>query len=129
MPQHAPPVVRPGETLCRLDALDDPPSKAFTVALPDGGEVEIFVVRRGGDAVAYVNDCPHQHLPLNWKTDVFLTLDRARILCVMHAATFDIASGEMLSGPHCPGCRLTPVPVRVADGAVILGESGIPRLG
>ena len=55
--------------MCSLSDLEDPDAKAFNVVFDDGHEVEIFVVRRGDEAFAYVNICPHQFLPLNWKTD------------------------------------------------------------
>ncbi|MGE0651684.1 MAG: Rieske (2Fe-2S) protein [Alphaproteobacteria bacterium] len=115
-----PPVVHPGEALCRLEDLSDPPSKAFMLQFDDGEEVEIFVVRDGDNAHAYVNQCPHQLLPLNWKDDVFLTLDKTRILCVMHGATFRINTGEVLSGPMPGDCALMKVPVTIADGEIRL---------
>jgi nitrite reductase/ring-hydroxylating ferredoxin subunit len=119
-PAASPPVVHPGDVLCRLDDLVDPPSKAFLLKFDDGEEVEIFVVRQGDSAYAYVNECPHQLLPLNWKDDVFLTLDGSRILCVMHGATFGIDSGAVLSGPMPGDCALMKVPVTVADGEIRL---------
>lgn len=111
--------------MCRVDDLTDPPSKAFTLQFDDGEEIEIFAVRKGDDVFAYINDCPHQLLPLNWKDDVFLTLDKSRILCVMHGATFRIETGEVLSGPMPAICALTAVPILVADGEVRLA----PRHG
>lgn len=115
-----PPVVRPGEALCRLEDLSDPPSRAFMLQFDDGEEIEIFVVRDGDQAFAYVNQCPHQLLPLNWKDDVFLTLDKTRILCVMHGATFRITTGEVLSGPMPGDCALMKVPVTVTGGEIRL---------
>jgi len=115
-----PPTVRPGDVLCRVDALTDPPSKCFNLEFGDGEEVEIFVVRQGDGAVAYVNECPHQQLPLNWKDDSFLTLDKSRILCVMHGATFDIASGQVISGPMPGTCALLQVPITVENGEIKL---------
>lgn len=117
---HKPPVVRPGDFLCHVDDLGDPPSKAFLLHFDDGEEVEIFVVRKEGEIFAYINECPHQLLPLNWKDDVFLTLDKSRILCVMHGATFRIETGEVLSGPMPADCALTPVPIVVAEGEIRL---------
>lgn len=93
--------------------------------LENGDELPFFVVRRGQNAFAYVNICPHQFLPLNWKSDLFLNLERTRILCVMHAATFEIASGEALSGP-CPGTRLDVVPVTLDGGDIILAAADLP---
>lgn len=113
-------VARPGEALCRLDELADPGSRGF-VMLRGGEEEEIFVVRQGDAAYAYVNICPHRFLPLNWKPDIFLNYDKSRILCVVHAATFDIQDGSCLGGP-CPGQSLEAVALRIADGVVYLAE-------
>lgn len=115
-----PPIVHPGEVMCRLDDLTDPPSRAFMLRFDDGEEVEIFVVRQGDAAYAYVNDCPHQRLPLNWKDDTFLTLDRSRILCVMHGATFRIETGELVAGPMPADRCLLKVPITVENGEIRL---------
>jgi nitrite reductase/ring-hydroxylating ferredoxin subunit len=119
-PWSTPPSVRPGEVLCRLDALMDPPFKAFTLKFEDGEEVGIFVVRWGGEAHAYVNQCPHQLMPLNWEDGTFLTSDGSRILCAVHGATFCVETGEALSGPVPPGDCLMKVPVSVVEGQVRL---------
>lgn len=122
---NKPPILRPGDVMCRVEDLTDPPSRAFTLQFDDGEEIEIFAVRKGDEVFAYINDCPHQLLPLNWKDDVFLTLDQSRILCVMHGATFRIETGEVLSGPMAATCALTAVPIIVAGGEVRLA----PRHG
>lgn len=106
--------------MCHLGDLTDPPSKSFTLRFEDGEEVDIFVVRRGNEAHAYVNECPHQNLPLNLATDRFLTADGEVILCAMHGATFRLETGEALSGPALPDGCLMKVPVCVVDGAVRL---------
>ena len=124
---YQPTDVHPGGLLCPLEDLENPGDKAFNVIFDDGHEVEIFVIRRGPDAFAYVNVCPHQFLPLNWKTDNFLSFDKTCIVCVMHAARFDIETGEMIYGPICPDCRLRPVPVGIENGTVRLANEGIPR--
>ncbi|MDX1485306.1 MAG: Rieske 2Fe-2S domain-containing protein [Alphaproteobacteria bacterium] len=124
---YRPKDVRPGELLCRLDDLEDPGSKGFRVHFDDGGEVDMFVVRRGPDAFAYLNICPHQFLPLNWHTDIFLTFDKTQIVCVMHAARFEMESGEMVYGPVAADCRLTPVPITNEGGCLRLAAQNVPR--
>ncbi len=124
---HQPTEVRPGDVMCALDELEDPGSKAFRINFEDDHSVDIFLVRRGGEAFAYVNVCPHQFLPLNWHTDIFLTLDKTQILCVMHAARFDIETGRMTYGPVGEDCGLRPVPITVEDGQVRLGTENIPK--
>lgn len=115
-----PPMVRPGEAMCRLDDLTDPASKVFILRFDDGEEVEIFVVRRGDQAHAYVNECPHQSLPLTWGGDDVLNRDGSRILCAVHGATFEIDTGDALSGPALPHGCLMKVPVVVVDGEIRL---------
>jgi len=110
-----------GGVLCRLADIPDRDSRAFTIAL-SGEEREIFAVRLDDEVFAYVNVCPHRQMPLNWKPDVFLAYDKSRIVCTMHAATFDIRQGHCLTGP-CPGQSLEAVPVVVEDGVVRLGPN------
>ena len=108
-----------GGVLCRLAEIGDRESRAFTVTL-SGAEREIFAVRLGNEVFAYVNVCPHRQMPLNWKPDVFLAHDKSRIVCTMHAATFDIRQGHCVGGP-CPGQSLESVPIVIEDGMVRLG--------
>ena len=110
-----------GGVLCRLADIPDRDSRAFTI-VSNGEEREIFAVRLDDEVFAYVNVCPHRQMPLNWKPDVFLAYDKSRIVCTMHAATFDIRQGHCLTGP-CPGQSLEAVPVVVEDGIVRLGRS------
>ena len=114
------PVVKPGDSLCRLDELDNPGSRGF-IMLRDGEEEEIFVIRDGAEAFAYVNICPHRFLPLNWKPDIFLNFQKTRILCVVHAATFDMRDGSCLGGP-CPGQGLETIPLRIDNGVIFLAD-------
>ncbi len=107
-----------GDVLCRLAEIPDRDSRAFTITL-SGAEREIFAVRLGNEVFAYVNVCLHRQMPLNWKPDVFLAYDKSRILCTMHAATFDIRQGHCVGGP-CPGQSLVAVPIVIEDGIVRL---------
>jgi nitrite reductase/ring-hydroxylating ferredoxin subunit len=74
--------------------------------------------------VAYENVCPHAGSPLDWLPDRFLDVDRRRILCATHGALFRIADGHCIGGP-CAGKSLTPVLIRIADGAIYLVEEGV----
>jgi nitrite reductase/ring-hydroxylating ferredoxin subunit len=102
--------------LCRLDEIDDPGAKGFTL-LPEPRE--IFVVRRGGEVYAYINSCPHIGTPLEFRPDQFLTRDRTEILCSTHGARFEIATGRCIAGP-CRGKSLAPVAVTVLEGWITL---------
>ena len=113
----------PDRVICRLHELADPGAKGFTIG---GGEWPLrgFVVRRGETVRAYVNHCPHAGFPLNWQPDAFLAPDAPLILCAMHGALFDVDSGLCVSGP-CAGRSLRALPLRVAQGCVMLDE-GVP---
>ena len=122
------PVFRPGDVLCRIDDIPDPGSKGpFNVAF-DGEETEIFVVHKDGKIYGYVNVCPHRYMPLNWKNDAFLTFDKSKILCVVHAAIFRIEDGACLT-THCFE-GLSPVVLAVENGDVrLVGLGGAPVEG
>jgi nitrite reductase/ring-hydroxylating ferredoxin subunit len=106
------------ETLCRLEDIDDPGAKGFT--LPGAkGPREIFVVRTGREVQAYVNSCPHIGTPLEFQPDRFLTRDRSEILCSTHGARFEVATGRCIAGP-CHGQSLVRVSIRVVEGWIRL---------
>lgn len=105
--------------LCALSDIADPGGKGFVLA--DGRR--IFVIRRGASVYGYVNSCPHQGVPLDWRPDVFLSVDRSVIQCATHGAQFRIEDGECLAGP-CLGSALRAVPVAVAGGMVVEGRAG-----
>lgn len=111
--------------LCALDDIADGDARLFETE-PDH-DPDIFVVRRGAQVFGYVNDCPHQNLPLDLVPGRLLDLEKRRILCTNHGARFDIETGKCVWGP-CLGERLTPVPVRVVAGEVWLeaGTAAVP---
>ena len=101
--------------VCALDDIDDGATRL--VETEPERDPDIFVVRKGARVFAYVNDCPHQNLPLDLVPGRFLDLHKARILCTNHGARFEIETGECVLGP-CRGERLAAVPVRVVAGEV-----------
>jgi len=84
---------------------------------------EMFVVRRGENAWGYFNSCPHAGSPLNWTPGNFLDRSNTLIQCATHGAQFNMDDGACVSGP-CPGSRLTPVPVVVKDGKILIAGPG-----
>ncbi|MEN6541513.1 Rieske (2Fe-2S) protein [Parvibaculum sp.] len=106
----------PGTPLCPLDALDDPGAKGFSFGKGQT-RFDMFLVRKNGEARAWLNECPHAHARLDNWPDKFLTLDETRIICGVHAALFRIEDGFCVSGP-CAGKSLTPVPVEIVDGMI-----------
>ncbi len=105
------------EVLCRVAEIPDGGVRCFTLAR-DGEPLEIFVHRRGGAVVAYVNRCPHQGTPLDIIPGRVLTRDRRHFLCATHGAQFRLDDGLCVRGP-CRGAALAPAPVRVRDGCLV----------
>lgn len=106
--------------ICRLDDLDDPGSRAFTMGSGDW-PLRGFVLRRGAQVFAYVNRCPHAGHPLNWTPDQFLAPDNSLILCRSHGALFEMATGACVAGP-CAGRGLQKIPVRLENGYALLED-------
>lgn len=107
--------------ICALHELTDPGSKGFTMGEGDW-PLRGFVVRHGDTVRAYVNHCPHAGFPLDGRPGVFLAPGAPIIVCSMHGALFEMATGLCVSGP-CNGLKLRPLPLRVARGYVMLDES------
>ncbi|UWQ97256.1 Rieske 2Fe-2S domain-containing protein [Rhodobacteraceae bacterium M385] len=69
---------------------------------------------------AYVNACPHQFLPLDWRSEAILSQDAEMLRCSNHDAGFDACTGAGLDGLG-QGCALDPVPVHVHGAALLIG--------
>jgi nitrite reductase/ring-hydroxylating ferredoxin subunit len=106
-----------GVKLGPLDAIADGAARNYVLQMR-AGRFHGFVVRRGDAAWGYVDRCPHMGLPLAQTLDAYLTPARDLIACSWHSALFAVETGECVGGP-CPGTRLTPWPVTVADGQLV----------
>jgi nitrite reductase/ring-hydroxylating ferredoxin subunit len=92
-------------------------TRAFRVAL--------FRVPEG--VRAYVNECPHVHIPFSFADQVFCVYEiegRRDLMCPHHAAMFHLDDGACWDGP-CAGERLVPVEVDVIDGEVRIAVEGL----
>ena len=105
--------------LCRLDDLPLHSARGFD---PESrGEDTIFVVRTEQGVRAFINRCPHQGTPLEYRKDAFLSADGLQIVCYAHGARFETDSGLCVRGP-CIGERLILRPCSISDGWVWLSE-------
>jgi nitrite reductase/ring-hydroxylating ferredoxin subunit len=95
--------------------------------VPDGGGFEagtaILVLRRGDDAWAYRNVCPHFSIPLNYEPNTFWAYGGELVMCAHHSAMFRFEDGVCVDGP-CLGASLTPVPVRIENRRIFINEGG-----
>ena len=92
--------------LCAPESLTEGQSRGFLL-----GGIKLFAVRKDGQVHAYLNNCPHRNVPLEWQADQFLDSSRSLIQCATHGALFLIDSGECVTGP-CEGQSLTTLPCR-----------------
>ncbi len=108
------------QVICRLADLGAE-ARGFTVG---GGDwpVRIFLVRVGDGVHGYLNRCPHAGHPLDLRPQRFLTADGSLILCSSHGALFEKRTGYCVAGP-CAGRSLTPVPLQVRCGFVLLADA------
>lgn len=108
------------QVLCRFEDLADPGSLAVSIGTGHW-PLRAFVVRRGEQAFAYVNRCPHAGHPLDWLPNRFLNAGESLIQCASHGALFTLESGHCVVGP-CAGKSLTAIAVQVLAGDVVLLE-------
>lgn len=103
------------QLLCHLDEIPDGGARGL---LRQGRDDRVFAVRQGVQVSVWLNDCPHNHRPLDYRQDQFLSGDGQHIVCYAHSAHFAIHDGHCFAGP-CAGQYLTRVPARLAaDGSV-----------
>ncbi|MBT9385284.1 Rieske 2Fe-2S domain-containing protein [Pseudooceanicola sp. CBS1P-1] len=81
------------------------------------GALPLLLARTPLGLRAYVNACPHQYLPLDYRGPQVLSACGGALLCTAHGARFDIATGAALAGADC---GLDPVPLEERDGIVFI---------
>jgi nitrite reductase/ring-hydroxylating ferredoxin subunit len=104
--------------LCGLEEIADGEARGFVVERA-GQPQEMLVVRKGLQVWGYRNLCPHIGAALDWAPDQFMDPNGEHIMCAMHGALFRAEEGVCVAGP-CTGDRLTPLPVRIEAGRVVL---------
>jgi nitrite reductase/ring-hydroxylating ferredoxin subunit len=69
-----------------------------------------FVVRFHGKAHAYVNQCQHVPVELDWEQGHFFTVSKDYLICATHGAHYSPDTGYCVMGP-CKGKSLHALPV------------------
>ena len=103
---------------CQLGDIVDGDARAFDSVDRRLNPTGLFVVRRGTQAYCYVNDCPHLHITLDFLPGRFMNKVAGLIQCANHGARFEIQTSEW--GGACRGDALMSLPIRIANGTVIL---------
>lgn len=93
----------------------------------DGVNDQLFLVMAETDVVLWVNDCPHNHRPLEYQKDKFLSADGKHIVCYAHSAHFDKVSGECFAGP-CKGKKLRKIQHYEINGEIYVESNSLINL-
>ena len=76
-----------------------------------------FALRFDGRVVCYLNRCVHVPTELDWQPGEFLDAGREFIICSIHGAAYEAASGRCIGGP-CGRGGLVTIDVVERDGSV-----------
>lgn len=95
----------PGTRICAAAAITGVHPVTVTT---ERGSFPLLVLRDGNTIRAFVNACPHQYLPLDYRGANLLSADGTKLLCTAHGASFDKRTGDVIAGADC---GLDPVPV------------------
>jgi nitrite reductase/ring-hydroxylating ferredoxin subunit len=83
---------------------------------------QAFVVRFDSQPRAFLNQCGHVPVELDWQEGEFFDDSRLYLICSTHGALYHPASGQCVGG-RCAGRGLIPLPVVERDGHIYLIET------
>jgi nitrite reductase/ring-hydroxylating ferredoxin subunit len=89
----------------------------FEVSSPDGGVHSAFAVRHQGTVRAYLNQCAHIPVELDWQPGNFFDAEGQYLICATHGATYRPSDGFCVAGP-CRGSSLVALDCLERDGQV-----------
>lgn len=93
--------------------------------LPALGEFATgFVIRFRGKPYAYVNQCAHVSVELDWNQGEFFTAQKDYLICATHGAHYRPDNGFCVMGP-CKGKNLKSLEVIEQNKQIIINTSSI----
>ena len=85
--------------ICKSEDLEEA-GKGVRFDVPRlGGVISAFAIRFEGRAYAYLNQCAHLPVQLDWNEGEFFTKDQRYIICATHGAQYDPKTGDCFLGP------------------------------
>lgn len=76
--------------------------------------VPAFVVQHQGSIYAYLNQCAHVAMEMDWQAGQFFDNDSRYLICASHGALYEPSTGLCVAGP-CMGKSLTPVSTHLKE--------------
>lgn len=108
--------------ICPAEALqENGPGVRFRVSICKR-PAPAFVIRYQGGVYAYLNECAHKAVELDWEEGHFFDTAGRHLICATHGALYDPVSGACAGG-RCGKRGLTALPVTERDGQVFLSAS------
>ena len=108
--------------ICAADAVQEQGTGVRFEVDRGGVQHQAFVVRFDGKPRAYLNQCGHVAVELDWQAGQFFDDTRLYLICSTHGALYDPASGRCVGG-RCAGRGLVPLNVDEHDGNIYLTEA------
>ena len=103
-------------------------AKGVRFAIPSLGDfVSGFVVRFQGKPYAYVNQCAHVPVELDWNEGDFFTVQKDYLICSTHGAHYRPENGFCVMGP-CKGRSLKSIEVMEQNDQIVINLSSINKI-
>jgi len=100
-------------------------AKGLRFSLPMLGDFATgFVVRYEGKPYAYVNQCAHVPVELDWNEGEFFTTQKDYLICATHGAHYQPDTGYCVMGP-CKGKQLKSIPVNEENQKIIINIASL----
>ena len=105
--------------ICNSEILQES-EKGFRFGLPELGErVTGFAIRYQQKVYAYVNQCAHVPVELDWNEGDFFNTSKDFLICATHGAEYRPKDGYCVIGP-CQGKRLKPIEVLERENQIFI---------
>ena len=112
--------------ICRSEDLQER-GLGLRFELPElGGRVTGFAIRFEGRVHAYVNQCAHIPVELDWNEGDFFNITKDYLICATHGAHYRPDSGYCVMGP-CKGQHLRTIRVYEQDRQVVIDLDSINK--
>ena len=100
-------------------------AKGIRFSLPLLGDFATgFVVPYQGKLYAYVNQCAHVPVELDWNEGDFFTAQKDYLICATHGAHYQPDTGYCVMGP-CKGKQLKAIPVTEQNQKIIINIASL----
>lgn len=93
----------------------------------EGETLPAFAVRYQGQVSAFLNQCRHMDLELDWDPGNFFDVGGQYLVCATHGALYEPRTGACAGGP-CDGRELVILPTFERHGSVYLSPESSYRL-